>query len=89
MLQTLISHLREQSTNQNRASMDLITSILQNVDNKKTSPPPTPKNNDSGLLMELENIKEELYRIRSKKEEGGSRVEYNNVSEYLTKISNL
>lgn len=34
LFETLISHLREESTNQNRASIDLISSMVAKIEDK-------------------------------------------------------
>jgi hypothetical protein len=35
MFETLITHLKEESVNQNRASMDLLNSMIAKMDEKK------------------------------------------------------
>ena len=43
LLETLIGHMREESASQNRASIDLINSMMNKFDNEKKPSPPREK----------------------------------------------
>lgn len=96
IFEALIAHLREESANQNRASMDLFNSMVAKIDEKNEREKRKGSANDqnsSKLLEELFHLRNEVTSMKREKEVDKSTPLINNLAEsmaeYQSKIRKL
>ena len=60
IMETLIGHLKDESANQNRASMDLLASMMGKMQNKKA----TPERKDKTFEEQYHQLSSENYQLK-------------------------
>lgn len=60
IMETLIGHLKDESANQNRASMDLLASMMGKMENKKS----TPERKDKTFEEQYHQLSSENYQLK-------------------------